>query len=90
MIRDKSKPNAWTPRSRQRWFGRLRGAKGAASGVFGGLAGRALGGRPPDATPEQQQEMLRLSSAGLSTRAIAERVFGDAKLKDRVSRFLRR
>jgi hypothetical protein len=73
------------PRARQVWLGRWNGVKGAAAGVE---AGRAKGGRPPKATPEQKQEMLRLSNEGLSSRAIAEQVFGDRRFFMRVQRFL--
>jgi transcriptional regulator with XRE-family HTH domain len=88
------------PRGRATWYfhrfrstrlyGRLgtdAGALGAADGIE---AGRAKGGRPPKSTPEQQQEMLRLDKAGLGTREIAERVFGDSRFKNRVHRFLNR
>jgi hypothetical protein len=74
-------------RGRKRVFGRLGGKKGASHGIE---AGRAKGGRPPKSTPEQQQAMLLLDREGLSTRDIAEHVFGDPRYKDRVARFLRR
>ncbi len=73
--------------ARSRYFGRWNGHKGAAAGIE---AGRAKGGRPPACTPEQQVEMLRLSKQGFSTREIAAAVFGDARFKDRVARFLAR
>jgi hypothetical protein len=75
------------PRARQRWLGRWGGKQGAAAGIE---AGRAKGGRPPIMTPEQQQQMLRLHRDGLTHREIAREVFGDARLKDRVTRFLNR
>jgi hypothetical protein len=78
----RSHPSA---RVRQRLLGRAGGVKGAAAGID---AGRAKGGRPPNATPAQQRWMLALDRAGWSTRAIAEEVFGDARFKNRVWRFL--
>jgi hypothetical protein len=77
----------WTPRSGQRWAGRANGSKGAVAGIE---AGRAKGGRPPKATPEEQQEMLSFDREGLSSRQIAAAVFGDARLYKRVQRFLNR
>jgi hypothetical protein len=71
----------WSPRSKKRVLGGVHGHKGAA-------AGRAKGGRPPESTPEQRQHMLQLDKEGLSTREIAERVFGNRKLHLRVYRFL--
>lgn len=78
-------------RSRQKWKGRWNGHKGAAAGIE---AGRAKGGRPAkwsaddDEQARMQQEILRLDQDGLTTRQIAEAVFGDARYKDRVARFL--
>ena len=46
-------------------------------------------GRPPEATLEQEEEVYRLADEGLSQRAIAERVFGDRRLKNRAMRLIR-
>jgi len=77
----------WSPLSRQRWGGRIGGRLGAAAGIE---AGRAKGGRPPLLTPDQQLQILELDKIGHSSREIAEIVFGDSRLKDRVLRFLHR
>jgi hypothetical protein len=76
----------WSGSARQRHQG-WNGPKGAAAGIE---AGRAKGGRPALLTPDQQLQILRLDKAGHSSREIAEIVFGDGRLKDRVLRFLRR
>jgi hypothetical protein len=89
-----------TPEGVARWYwrrhkstklygrlGREYGIQGAADGIE---AGRAKGGRHPLSTPEQQQEMYRLSLEGRSIREIAEAVFGDARYRNRVHRFLQR
>jgi hypothetical protein len=75
------------PRARQRWLGRWGGKQGAAAGIE---AGRAKGGRPPKATPEQQQAMLRLLERGASYRTVARIVFGHARFKNRVAAFANR
>lgn len=72
-------------RARQRWLGRWAGPKGAEAGRTGG----AKGGRPTKATPEEQVAMFRLANEDRSLREIAELVFGDARYKDRVARYLR-
>jgi hypothetical protein len=80
-------PHIVTGRSRQRWLGRWNGKYGAFAGKE---AGRAKGGRPPKATPQQQQAMFALNSQGKSSRAIAAEVFGDRRYHKRVQRFLNR
>lgn len=73
-----------------KYYGHLGAAYGHMGAEAGIEAGRALrGGRPPAATPEQQQEMLLLGRQGLPVREIAQRVFGDERYKNRVHRFLR-
>jgi DNA-binding XRE family transcriptional regulator len=79
----------WSGRTRQVWYGRWNGWKGKKFGIDGLEHARAKGGRPPNMTDEQQK-ILELHREGLSTRKVAEAVFGDARLKDRVARFLRR
>jgi hypothetical protein len=79
--------SGWSGLSRKRWGGRIGGKLGASAGIE---AGRAKGGRPALLTPEQQLQILELDKAGHSSREIAEIVFGDSRLKDRVLRFLRR
>jgi hypothetical protein len=80
-----------SPRMRQRYLGRWGGIKGAADGIE---AGRAKGGRTRKwASDDQeqgqlQQHVLALHDQGLSTRDIAERVFGDRRLYLRVWRLL--
>jgi hypothetical protein len=68
------------------WAGKL----GAEFGVKGAEAGRTKGGRNTKLTPIQQQEILRLSNLGLSSRQVAKLVLDDEGLKDRVLRFLQR
>lgn len=46
-------------------------------------------GRPLHATAAQRTEVERLAAVGLSIRAIAEQVFGDASRRGRVERILR-
>jgi len=75
----------FTPSGRQK-LGRLHGHKGAAAGID---AGRAKGGRKRRWLHGQQQAVLDLDQQGKSTRDIAVAVFGDARYKDRVARFLR-
>lgn len=69
-----------TGRARQEWKGRW-------NGHMGGLDGRE-GGRPSKATPEQAAEVWRLHRGGLSSRAIAAGVFGDARYYRRVIRIV--
>jgi hypothetical protein len=61
-------------------------------GVVGsdGNAGRLTGGRgrPRAASEAQVAEVLLLHKRRLPMRAIARRVFGDARLKDRVARIV--
>jgi hypothetical protein len=76
-----------TPRTRQVHLGRWGGAKGREAGIE---AGRANVGRPAKITPEQALQILELSKEGLSSRPIAERVFGDSRYYKRVLRFLNR
>jgi hypothetical protein len=47
-------------------------------------------GPRPLATPEEQARVVALAGEGKSLRAIAEAVFGDRRLKDRVHRILTR
>jgi hypothetical protein len=77
----------YSGRARQRWHGRWSGHLGAAGGIE---AGKAKGGRTPKATPEQQSQMYELMRQGLSSRAIARIVFGEARFYYRVVRFARR
>jgi hypothetical protein len=49
----------------------------------------AARGPLPVATPEQVERVLQLDAAGSSLRAIAQDVFGDRKMYDRVWRLLR-
>jgi hypothetical protein len=77
----------WPSLTQRRWIGRWNGHLGAADGID---AGRAKGGRPSTITPEQAVEILRLDKEGLSVRLIAAEVLGDARLKNRVHRFLQR
>lgn len=74
--------------ARQRWLGRLGGAAGAVHGIAGATRGRE-GGAPRVATEEQEHKVWNLWGDGESYRAIAEQVFGDPRLKDRVQRILR-
>jgi hypothetical protein len=46
-------------------------------------------GRPPAWTNEEQERVLALADEGVSQRAIAEQVFGDARYRGRVERILR-
>jgi hypothetical protein len=46
-------------------------------------------GRRPHTTPDEREEIYRLADAGLSSRAIAEIVFGNSRLKDRAWRLVR-
>ncbi len=43
-------------------------------------------GRPPKSTRAQRKRVFELADAGLSSRQIAEQVFGDRRLKNRVLR----
>ena len=47
-------------------------------------------GRPAVATPAQRERAAKLAELGMSLRAIAADVFGDARYKDRVARILDR
>lgn len=47
------------------------------------------GGRPAKATAAQRAEVERLAAEGVPIRAIAARVFGDARYRGRVERILR-
>jgi hypothetical protein len=75
-----------TPEGRVKFLGRVNGHKG----TIGGIDASGLGGAPPVSTPKQQQLMYELHGQGQSMRVIAELVFGDARFKDRVARFLNR
>lgn len=47
-------------------------------------------GPPPESTAEQRRRVYELADAGRSERAIAEEVFGSARLRGRVTRLLAR
>jgi hypothetical protein len=47
-------------------------------------------GRPPASSLEERQRVYELADAGLSSRAIAEAVYGRPRLNDRVLRLLAR
>jgi hypothetical protein len=46
-------------------------------------------GRRPSWTPAEREQVLALADEGVAQRAIAERVFGDARFRGRVERILR-
>jgi hypothetical protein len=70
-------------RLKQKFKGRWAGPKGAADGA-------AKGGRPSESSSAQQVQMFEMYNDGASYREIAEKVLGDARLKDRVYRFVHR
>jgi hypothetical protein len=80
-----------TPAGRQKFLGRVNGHKGAAAGIE---AGRAKGGRTrkwgstDEETSTLQAKIYELSKAGLSSRDVSERVFGDRGKYKRVQRLL--
>jgi hypothetical protein len=47
-------------------------------------------GRPPASSLEERRRVYELADAGLSSRAIAEAVYGNRRLNDRVLRLLDR
>jgi len=52
------------------------------------MRGMRRGGRPPAWTRHQREQVLALAEEGVSQRAIAEQVFGDARYRGRVERIL--
>jgi hypothetical protein len=81
-------PPAITPASvRQKVIGAVSGYLGAIAGLENG---RLNLGRPLLASETQMAEIERLHDKGMSRRAIALRVFGHVRYKDRVSRCLKR
>jgi hypothetical protein len=82
--RDHFPPGA-PARLRQKVEGAIRGYLGAVGGLENG---RHNPGRKPLLTSEQAAQIARLKDRGLSLRAIALRVFGDVRYKDRVRRHL--
>jgi len=47
-------------------------------------------GRPVTSSLEERRHVYELTDAGLSSRRVAEAVYGDPRLKDRVLRLVRR
>jgi hypothetical protein len=77
-----------SPRMRQRYLGRWGGIKGASDGIAGAARGHE-GGRERLATEEQVGRVWNLWGEKKTSRQIADEVFGDPGLKDRVLRILK-